>query len=47
MFPELRTGQTVIMDNAAFHKTKETKNPIESADCRLFLSSILARLESY
>lgn len=35
LIPELKKGQTVVMDNAAFHRSKETKNLIESAGCRL------------
>ncbi len=35
LLPELKTGQVVIMDNAAFHKSKLTKELIESAGCRL------------
>jgi transposase len=33
--PCLRTGQVVIMDNAAFHKSALTKELIESVGCRL------------
>lgn len=32
---ELTKGQVVIMDNAAFHKTKLTKELIESVGCRV------------
>ncbi len=35
LIPTLRPGQIVIMDNAAFHKTKRTKELIEKAGCRL------------
>lgn len=35
LLPELKTGQVVIMDNAAFHKSKLTTDLIESAGCRL------------
>lgn len=35
LLPELRPGQVIIMDNAAFHKSKKTKELIESASCRL------------
>jgi transposase len=35
LIPCLKKGQTIIMDNAAFHKSKETKNLIEEAGCRL------------
>jgi transposase len=38
LVPELRPGQVVIMDNAAFHKSKRTLELIEAAGCRvLFL----------
>ena len=32
---ELKSGQVVIMDNAAFHKSQKTKDLIESVGCRL------------
>jgi len=35
LLPELRPGQIIIMDNATFHKSKLTKELIESAGCRL------------
>lgn len=35
LLPELKTGQIVIMDNAAFHKSKLTKELIESVGCTL------------
>ncbi len=35
LLPELHPGQTVIMDNAAFHKHKVTRELIESASCKL------------
>lgn len=35
LLPELKQGQVVIMDNAAFHKSKKTKVLIESVGCRL------------
>lgn len=35
LLPELKSGQVVIMDNAAFHKSKLTKELIESVGCRL------------
>jgi transposase len=38
LLPELKPGQVLIMDNAAFHKSQETKKLIETAGCRvLFL----------
>ena len=36
LIPELRPGQVVIIDNAAFHKSYETKRLIEEAGCRIF-----------
>ena len=36
LLPELKPGQVVIMDNAAFHKSQETKKLIETAGCRIF-----------
>lgn len=35
LLPELKRGQVVIMDNAAFHKSALTKKLIESVGCRL------------
>jgi hypothetical protein len=35
LIPELKRGQVVIMDNAAFHKSPRTKDLIESAGCFL------------
>lgn len=35
LLPELQKGQVVVMDNATFHKSKKTKELIESAGCRL------------
>ena len=35
LLPCLKVGQIVIMDNAAFHKAKRTKELIESVGCRL------------
>lgn len=35
LIPELRKGQTVIIDNASFHKSKRVKELIEKANCRL------------
>ena len=33
--PELKPNQTIIMDNAAFHKNKITQELIESKQCQL------------
>ncbi len=35
LLPELKIGQIVIMDNASFHKSKSTKELIESVGCTL------------
>ena len=35
LVPELQPGQTIIMDNATFHKSQKTKELIESAGCRI------------
>ena len=35
LIPSLKVGQTVIMDNASFHKSKETRELIEGAGCNL------------
>jgi isftu1 transposase len=35
LLPKLRAGQVVVMDNASFHKSKSTKELIESVGCRL------------
>lgn len=35
LLPTLTAGMTVIMDNARFHKSDETRKIIESAGCKL------------
>lgn len=35
LIPELKAGQTVILDNASFHKSPKTKTLIESVGCHL------------
>ena len=35
MLPELIPGQIVILDNATFHKSKKTKDLIESVGCKI------------
>jgi transposase len=35
LIKELKPGQVVIMDNAAFHKSQKTKDLIESVGCKL------------
>ena len=36
LIPELKPGQVLILDNAAFHKSQNTKRLIEEAGCRIF-----------
>lgn len=35
LVPNLRNGQTVVIDNATFHKSKKTEELIENAGCFL------------
>lgn len=35
LIKELKAGQVVVMDNAAFHRSQRTKELIESVNCRL------------
>jgi len=35
LLPSLRPGQTVIMDNASFHKSQKTRELIELVGCKL------------
>ena len=35
MIKELKHGQIVVMDNAAFHKSQRTKDLIASVGCKL------------
>lgn len=35
LLPVLHKGQTVVMDNAPFHKSKKTRELIESVGCKL------------
>lgn len=35
LVPDLKPGQTVIMDNASIHKTNTTRSIIEQAGCKL------------
>ena len=35
LLPELKQGQTIVMDNASFHKSQKTKELIESVGCKL------------
>ncbi len=35
LLPELKPNQTIIMDNAAFHKSQKTVELISSANCQL------------
>ena len=35
LIPELKPGQVVILDNASFHKSEESKRLIEKAGCKI------------
>ncbi|MBL3284542.1 IS630 family transposase domain protein [Rickettsiales endosymbiont of Paramecium tredecaurelia] len=35
LIKELKPGQTVILDNVSFHKSKRTQELIESASCKI------------
>ena len=35
LIPELEEGQVIIMDNASFHKSQETKRLLEEKRCRI------------
>jgi transposase len=35
LIPELKPGQVVILDNASFHKSEESKRLIEGAGCKI------------
>jgi transposase len=35
LVPELKPGQVVIMDNATFHKSEESKQLIKDAGCKI------------
>lgn len=35
LLPELKSGQTVILDNATFHKSQKIRELIESVGCEL------------
>ena len=35
LVPQLRPGQVVIMDNASFHKSEESKRLIQEAGCKI------------
>lgn len=35
LIPDLRPGQTIILDNASFHKSKRTRELIEGAGCHI------------
>lgn len=35
LIPELKPGQTLILDNASFHKSAESKKLVEEAGCEL------------
>ena len=35
LIPELVQGQVVVLDNASFHKSEDTKKLIENAGCKI------------
>lgn len=35
LIPQLKTGQTVILDNVSFHKSEKIRELIENAGCEL------------
>ena len=35
LIPVLKPGQTIVIDNASFHKSKETRSLINNAGCTL------------
>lgn len=35
LVPDLKPGQTVILDNATFHKSNKTRDLIEAAGCKM------------
>ncbi len=35
LIPLLKPGQTIILDNATFHKSEKIRNLIENAECEL------------
>ena len=35
LVPELKQGQVVVLDNASFHKSENTKKLIENAGCKI------------
>ena len=35
LIPELKPGQTLILDNASFHKSAESRKLVEKAGCKL------------
>jgi transposase len=48
LIKELKAGQVVVLDNASFHKSKKTKELIESVGCKvIFLPPYLPDLNPY
>ncbi|NSM56356.1 hypothetical protein HET73_01860 [Wolbachia endosymbiont of Atemnus politus] len=35
LIPILKPGQTIVLDNASFHKSERTKELIENAGCKI------------
>jgi len=44
LIKELKPGQIVIMDNAAFHRSQKTKDLIESVGCKLIFYRHILRI---
>jgi transposase len=41
LLPELITGTVIVLDNASFHKSRQTRQLVEQAGCQLlYLGSI-------
>ena len=45
LIPELKPGQTVVMDNISFHKRKEIKMLIESIGADILFLKVIVRTE--
>lgn len=35
LIPKLKPGQVLILDNASFHRSEESKKLVEAAECKL------------
>ncbi|WP_445668292.1 transposase [Orientia tsutsugamushi] len=47
LIKELKSAQLLVMDNAVFHKSKKTKELIESVVVKLFFATLFSRFKSY